>query len=290
MSEIDKFLAFERRNYVRTISLYNESGTIIYSSNNEIIGNKLKESEIFQWAKKPENKGKQYISSPIKFKRLQTDSLPHIHLVIASPIYKSINKTGGIDTSYKFVGVVTETLEIDKLFFELIKENHFNSEKEHFGVMDKSGTLYFHADHPEMVNENVKKQNDACLNCHISFNHVNTMLIKKEGNVEFQLKNAPNQLAGYTTLEINNISWLLVLDLPSKEVTQFVLKNLLQSYFLLGMIVFTFFIISYLIYRSYRLRIRTEAENEQLKEKSDLEEKAAESERKYKSLFNDSRA
>ena len=118
-SEIDRFHAYETSNYVKTMSLYNSVGTIVYSSNKDIIGHKLGESEIFKWAKKPENKNKQYISSPIKLTGPSTDSIPHLHFVIAAPIYKSINKSGDTNPG-KFIGVVTETLEFDKLLFSLI--------------------------------------------------------------------------------------------------------------------------------------------------------------------------
>jgi len=53
ISDIDQFLAYENKNNVRTLSLYNDAGTILYSSNKKFIGHKLVESEIFMLTKNP---------------------------------------------------------------------------------------------------------------------------------------------------------------------------------------------------------------------------------------------
>jgi PAS domain S-box-containing protein len=287
-TEIDEFLAYESKNYVRTISVYNETGTIICSSNKEIIGHKLAESEIFRWSKKPENKDKRFISSPIKLISLQKDSIPPLHFVIAAPIYKSIKKNGDNRTSEKFVGVVTETLEFDKLLISLISNYQSSMAKNHLWIMDSSGTLLFHSNNPNMAFASIKKQDKTCRNCHISFAQFDKMFGSKEGNIDFKNKNKQHIIAGFATLEIMNISWILVLNLPSEEVTHFVKKNLWQLYLLLGLLAITFFIISFFIYRSYKQRVRAEAENDQLREKSVLKEKVAESEKGYKNLVESS--
>lgn len=279
-TEIDQFHAFEKGNYVKTISVYNESGTISYSTNKDIIGHKLAESEIFKWAQRPENKGKQYFSAPIKLTRTNTDSISFLHFVIASPIYNI--------SSEKFVGVITETLEFDKLLKVLLSNYQSNLIKDHLWIMDSTGTLLFHSDNPKMVFANIKRQDKSCMNCHFSFTQFDRMFNQKAGNLEFQNINKQKILAGFNTLEFMNISWTLVLNLPSEEVTHFVKKNLLQSYLLIGLIALSFFSISFFIYRSYKQRVRAEAENEQLREKDALKEKIAESEKGYRNLIESS--
>ena len=286
--EIGQFLAYERKNHVRTISFYNETGIILYSSNKEIIGHKLAESEIFKWAKTPANKGKQFVSSPIKLAGMQVDSIPQLHIVIAAPIYKSLKKNENNNSSEKFVGVVTETLEFDKFLLTLISDSRSNLSKNHLWIIDSSGTLLFHADNPKMVFRSIKKQNKTCMNCHMSFTQFDNMFDKKTGNIEFQLKNKENILASFNTLEFKNIAWTLVLNLPSGEVTRFVNRNLFQSYLLLGLMALTFFLISFFIYRSYKLRVKSESENEHLWEKNILKEKVAESEKRYENLVESS--
>ena len=286
--EIDQFLAYESKNFVKTISYYNESGTIIYSSNKEIIGHKLGESEVFLWVKKLENKGKLFISPPIKLIGLQSDSIPHLRFVIAAPIYKSVKKNGDNSSSEKFIGAVTETLEFDNLLLSLISNYQSKMANNQLLIIDSTGTLLFHSKNPHMIFTNIKKQDKTCANCHLSSTKFDKMFNKKMGNIEFQLKNKQRILAGFYTLEFMNVSWTLVLNMPAEDVTWFVKKNLFQSYLLLGLIALSFFTISYLIYRSYKLRVREEAENEQLREKNALKEKIAESEKGYRNLVESS--
>jgi PAS domain S-box-containing protein len=287
ITEINQFHDYENKNYVKTISLYNEVGTIIYSTNSEIIGHKLGESEIFKWAQKPENRGKRYISSPIKLSGASGDSVPHLHFVIAAPVYKTIIKNDD-SASAKFIGVITETLEFDKLLFFLTSNYQSNMVKNHFWLMDSSGNLLFHSDNPKMVFANINKVDKSCMGCHVSFKQFGKMFSLKSGNLTFQHINKQKILAGYNTLDLMNISWTLVLNLPADELTHFVKKNLLQSYLLFGLIALTFFSISYFIYRNYKQRVRSEAENEQLREKNALKEKIAESEEGYRNLVESS--
>ncbi len=287
-TEINHFYENEKRNFATKFNLYDKTGTVIYSSNKDIIGHKLSESEIFLWAKNPENKGKQFISPPINVPKVKGDSIPHLHFVIAAPIYNAANINDKLDSSQKFAGVVTETVDFDKLLRVLISNHQSDKVKEYLWIMEKNGTLLFHADHPEMAFANVQKQNESCMNCHISFKHLDAMLIKKEGNIEYQLKNRPLKLASYTTLDYKNISWIVVLNTPSEEIGSFIHENILQSYLLLGMIALTFFTISFLIYRSFKLRVKAEEESKQLREKSILKEKIEESEKRYRNLVESS--
>ncbi|NJD21903.1 MAG: PAS domain S-box protein [Melioribacter sp.] len=287
-TEINHFYENEKGNFVTKLSLYDKTGTIIYSSSKDIIGHKLAESEIFRWAKNPENKGKQFISSPIKVPKVKGDSIPHIHFVIAVPIYNVADINDKMDSSQKFSGVVTETVDFDKLLQTLISNHQSDKVKEYLWVMEKNGTLLFHADHPEMAFANVQQRNESCMNCHISFQHIETMRLKKEGNIEYQLKNRPLKLASYTTLDYKNISWTLVLNMPSEQVAGFIDENLFRSYLLLGMIALTFFTISFFIYRGFKLRVRAEEETKQLREKSILKEKIEESEKRYRNLVESS--
>jgi PAS domain S-box-containing protein len=68
----------------------------------------------------------------------------------------------------------------------------------------------------------------------------------------------------------------------------FVNNNLIQPYLLIGFIGLAFFAISFFMYRSYKLRVKSESEYEQLREKSALIEKAAESEKRYRNLVESS--
>jgi PAS domain S-box-containing protein len=286
-AEINQFHDYEIKNYVKTISLYNETGIITYSSNKEIIGHNLGESDIFRWAKNPANRGKRFISPPIRLNGVKAESVPHLHFVIAAPVYKSSNMSGD-SSSGKFLGVITETLEFDRLLLSFISNYQSDMVNNHLWLMDSSGILLFHSDNPKMIFANIRKQDKSCLNCHISFRQFDKMFSQKSGNISFQHINKQQILAGYTTLDLMNVSWTLVLNLPSEDVIHFVKKNLFQSYLLIGLIGLTFFTISFFIYRSYKIRVKTESENEQLREKNALKEKIEESEKKYRNLVESS--
>ncbi len=81
--------------YVKTISLYNGSGAIVYSTDSNAISLNHGDREFFPWAKKKENKGKVF-GSPI----VQPDSFMFLFAV---PLYQdSFKSTVRVSTPTNF--------------------------------------------------------------------------------------------------------------------------------------------------------------------------------------------
>ena len=84
-------------------------------------------------------------------------------------------------------------------------------------------------------------------------------------------------ITGLLLLLLNNTTEAL--NSYSGEVSQFVNMNLYQTYLLFGLIALAFLVILHLLYRSYKLRIKSESENVQFREKSALKKKKQQSQK-----------
>ncbi len=282
---IQEYFEYVKKDHVKAISVYDEKGTIIYSTTKEAIGRNYAECDFFAWAIKKENKGKQFISSLIRKTDDQTVQLPNFRFLIAVPIYQETGKPQYPKPSKKFVGIVTETIDLEEVLAAFLPIASPYAAKENVWIMDRDGTLLFQSEHPEMVLRNIRLQDKTCFKCHVTFEHVKTILSGKEGITEYALKERPKKLAGFSTTEFKNISWKIVICIPYEEVSGFINRNLYMTLILIGIITLTLIGGSTLIYRSSRLKIRAEEEAKQWMEKRELEDKIRESEEHYRTMI-----
>jgi PAS domain S-box-containing protein len=270
VSDVQRYLGFEKNNHVKAVSVYNENGTIIYSTTKEAIGRNYKELDFFQWAKKKENKGKQFVSSLIQKTYDITVPLPYFRFLLVVPVYQKV--TGAYHTKQqdKFVGIVTSTIDLKEIVSDFLPLVTDSTYQEHAFILDRNGTLLLHSKHPEMVLKNFHIQDKTCSKCHVSFDHDKTIFSGKEGTTEYSLINMPKELASFSTMEFNNISWKIVVSIPYEKVSGFITINLYMTLVLIGAIALTLIVGLSLIYRSNRLKIRAEEETKQLNEKQKL--------------------
>ncbi len=290
-ADIKMVFNFEKNNHVKAVSVYNEKGTILYSTTKDAIGRNYQRLDFFQWAAKKENKGKQFASSLIRKTDDTTTLLPYFRFLLVVPIYRNSVASGeqapGAYTSEradKFAGIVTSTIDLEEVVSQFLPFVNAYAHKEHAIIMDSNGTVLFHSEHPEMVLRNIRFQDNTCFKCHFSFDHVRTILSRKEGTTEYALKEMPRKLASFSTIEFMNISWKIVICIPSEEVSGFSARNLFMTLILIGIITVTLIGGSSIIYRSNRLKIRAQEEAKQWMEKHKLEESIAESEKKYRDM------
>jgi hypothetical protein len=59
----EEYFAYVKKDYVKAISVYDEKGTIVYSTAKDAIGRNYSKCDFFQWATRKENKGRRFISS-----------------------------------------------------------------------------------------------------------------------------------------------------------------------------------------------------------------------------------
>ncbi len=283
---IKEYFEYLKKDHVKAISVYDEKGTIIYSTTKESIGQNYAECDFFHWAVKKENKGKQFISSLIQKTDNQTAPLPYFRFLIAAPIYQEVKNTRDQKPTLKFVGIVTSTIDLEEVvsaFLPLVSAYNAN---EHAYILDKSGTVILQSEHRGMVLHNIFRQDKSCNKCHVSFDHVKTIISRSEGTVEYAFKEKQKELASFSSMEFNNISWKIVICIPYEEVSGFINRNLYMTFILIGVITLTLIGGSSLIYRSNRLKIRAEEEAKQWMEKRELEDKIRESEEHYRTVVD----
>ena len=97
-------------------------------------------------------------------------------------------------------------------------------------IVDKEGTLLFQPDHPEMVFRNIYQSEGNCQQCHASFHYVEEMLERKIGTLDYQIKDHPQKIAAFASVEFENVSWVVVVNTPYGRVTGFIKKSLLESF------------------------------------------------------------
>ncbi len=279
-TDVQAFFASEKDKHVKAVTVFDENGSIIYSTDNEGIGRNFKDFNFFKWASKIGNKGNAYISSLQKNKGDINNSDSRFHIYLTVPIYKN----GG----NKFLGIFALNIDLYGVVSELIPIVSPDSSNVHAFILDKSGAVLFHNTHPEMLLKNIYNRNKNCFNCHNNFDYVDKILSSQEGNVDFDIKDRPKEIASYSSLRIMNISWKVVISEPYQQITGFINYDLEMTLVLIGIIIFLFGFGSVILIHNNRLKIRAEEESKQWKEKDELNKKLNESQEHYKTVVDNS--
>ena len=282
--EIETFFSYVKKNHIKGISVYDGTGTIVYSTGENTVGRSCEQLDFFRWATKRENKEKQFIS-PLIRKTDDTTAAPHYYgALIAAPIYNDGKDPQYPKPTHKFVGIITATINLEELLTEFLPLVSSFAGKEHVWILDSNGNVLFQSAHAEMVMKSIRQPDETCMQCHISTKHYGTILSERQGTTEYELKEMPKKLASFSTIQLMNISWKIVLSISFEEVSGFVNNNLYLTFILIGIITVTLIGGSLFIFRSYRLKAHAEAETKQLRQKRALEEKIVESEERYRTL------
>lgn len=251
--DIEAYANKIERVYVNSISLYNESGAVVYSTVRESIGLKKKESEFFAWAQKRENRDHLSLTPVLS----EPQSLTFI---LAIPLYEEVPDSRHPKEDGRFRGVLTFTLNMKEFLVDQLGSADPKMNLDQVWIMDKDGTLLFNPDHPEMVFRNIYQKGGSCRSCHLSFNYIEEILMEREGTAAYQIRNHPKKIAAFASMEVENISWVVVLNTPYDKVTGFVDRSLREHLFLLGIVVLAFVIGSALVVRKERMKIKAEEE------------------------------
>ena len=269
--------------YVKAVSLYNETGTAVYSTDPGLIGSKERWSNFFLWAQRTGNQGKTFLTPVFPGPQSLTFTL-------ATPIFQNPGGSGGRKTDGKFLGVLTFTLDMKGFLANQVGFEDPPLNLDRIWIVDKDGTLLFQPDHPEMAFRNIYQGEGNCRQCHASFHYVERILENKQGTLDYQIKDHPKKIAAFVPLEFENSSWAVVVNTPYDKVTGFVNKSLRNHLFLLGIIVLAFAIGSMIVIRNERIKIRSEEKALQwlakMAERQKAEEALRKSEEQLRSLSN----
>ena len=267
--------------YVKAVSLYDDLGTVVYSTDPHTVGVKERWSNFFAWAQKKENKGKTLLTPVFPGPQSLTFTL-------AAPLFQDVADSRNPKTGGKFLGVLAFTLDMKGFLDNQVGMADPPMNLDRMWIVDKNGTLLFQPDHPEMVFRNIYQSEGNCQKCHASFHYVEEILANKQGTLDYQIKGYPQKIAAFAPMEFENASWVVVVNTPYDKVTGFVKKSLRNHLFLLGIIVMAFAIGSMIVIRNERMKIKAEEKVlrwlGKMAERRKAEELLKESEQQLRSL------
>ena len=255
--------------YVEEISLYSETGTTIFSTNPAAIGSKKGLETFFAWAQKDENRGKTLLTPVF----IEPQSLKFI---LAAPLYQEAPDSRPLEPKGKFKGALAFTLDMREFLANQLGSVDPKMNLDQVWIMDGDGTLLFQPDHPEMVFRNIHNKEGSCRSCHLTFCYVEEALLKRQGTIDYRIRNHPKKIASFAPMEFENVSWVVVVNAHYDRVTGFMQQSLREHLLLIGMVVLAFVIGSTLVIRKERTRIKAEEEVARWQERMAERKKAEE--------------
>lgn len=212
---------------------------------------------------------------------------PSLTFTLSVPVWRAVDSKP-LRTNGDFLGVLAFTLDMKGFLVDQLAHAEPQMKLDRLWIVDKNGTLLFQPDHPEMVSRNIYQSEGACYQCHSSFYHVEEILEKRQGTLDYQIKDLPKKIAAFAPMEFENASWLVVVNTPYDRVTGFLKKSLRNHLLLLGIIVIAFAAGSMLVIRNERMKIKAEEEvvrwQERMEERRQAEEALKKSEEQLRSL------
>ncbi len=262
--------------YVKAVAVYNASGDITYATDGGAIRLDGREGEFLSWAKRRENRRK-ILCLPL----VQPDSFMFL---LAVPLYRDTLKTSPRESNGKFAGVLTLTVDLEDF---LSNQFHFlgsNKNLHEVWILDRSGTLLYSSEHIGMVQRNIYQRDESCQQCHASFDYADKILEKKQGTVDYKLKNSPKKIATFAPIDFEETSWIVVVNSSYDEVAAYIKKSLREHLAFLGIVVLTSILGTASVIRIDRLKVRAEEEVKHFRDKRVLEDKVQQSEALYRTI------
>ena len=287
------------RAYIKEISLYDEFGKTIYSTIS--IGKerlKGREASLLKWAKNAENRGKIYVmplfpggNGEEKKSEADPQAQNPLQFLLAIPIYSIVAGPKPF-TAEEYTGILAFSVDLKEFLVDQLGFVDPEINLNQVWIIDGTGRLLFQSEHEGMVLRSIYEKNESCSRCHISFDYVKEILEKKEGMMEYRLKERPEKFAAFAPVNLANTSemvfedasWIVVVDSPFHEVMAFEKRDLRDHLLLLGIVALSFLISSLLIIRNDRLIFRAKEEAKHWREKRSLEEKIRQSEIFYRTI------
>jgi PAS domain S-box-containing protein len=282
-ADLQAYARDRERIYVKAIYLYDERGRFAFSTDPETVGHDGHESPFFIWARRKENKGKIFLSPIVSGSQSLT-------FVLGLPIYQDVSNHRSSPPSGKFIGALTFTLDLKAFLADQLSSVDPRISLDQVWIIDQDGTLLFHHQHPEMMSWNIHQEDGNCRQCHPSFEYAEQVLRKRQGTVEYQLRNRIKQVGAFAPMEIEDASWVVVVNTSYAEVTGFMKKSLREHLFLLGIVVLAFAFGSALLLRKERMKVKAEEEvmrwQERMMERQKAEEALERERNKLKGILD----
>jgi PAS domain S-box-containing protein len=282
-ADLQAYARERERIYVKAIYLYDERGRFAFSTDPETAGQDGHESPFFIWARSRDNKGKIYLAPLVSGSQSLT-------FVLGLPVYQEDTHPGSSARGGRFLGALTFTLDLKEFLTDQLSSADPRLTLDQVWIIDQNGTLLFHREHPEMMSWNIYQREGNCRQCHASFGYAEEVLRRKQGTVEYQLRNRTKQVGAFAPMEIQDASWVVVVNTPYDEVTGFMKKSLREHLLLLGIVVLAFAFGSALLLRKERMKVKAEEEvmrwQERMAERQKTEEALERERNKLKGILD----
>jgi PAS domain S-box-containing protein len=273
----DRILKSFYKSYVESISFYDPTGKLIYSNAND--ASQLSKEDV---ANTLSGNNNFYIDDDLPVSK--SGAIGNFIMYVPLKDMNILNRkvSGSLIAAFK--------INAPELFRSKILNSNLTEEKFGFWVIDKEGNVLYQSDHPGMLAYNTNNMKDKCLSCHVEISYIGKITNNETGHLEYSLKNFGEKNASFTTLNINNEKWKIVVTTPSEEVTQYLVKAARQAIILVLLVIFSLLVVIYFIIKFFRSQARAKDELEFLTERNKLLNKVIESEEKFRNLFENTNA
>ncbi len=186
-----------QESHVSEISVADETGTTLYSTDRKKLAGGRIDPGIAKWAAQPANKGRTYTAISGKRADNEVPEQPSLLLIVAVPVYRG---TAGARQAVqeKFAGTLSMTVDLERLLGDHLSLADSGVQAQAW-LMGEDGTLLFHSEHPEMTMRNIGRTDQSCGSCHLSMDHVRKILAEKQGTVDYAVRNFPEKLCSLHT-------------------------------------------------------------------------------------------
>jgi signal transduction histidine kinase len=259
------------KDFISEISFYDDKGVTVYSTNSAAIGSYQGRSPFFPWARKPENRGKMFISPDFRNEGSRAarvvprprgsgnGSPKGFKIFFAIPIYDHAPSEKPGHWSGGFRGVLFFTIDLRSYIINELKDDMINPAQ--VWIMDRDGQILFHSEYSEMVGENLPQRGEIRIRSHESLPYVKEILERGEGTIDYHAEGAPRRLLAFASLKFQDLSWIVLYSSPYESASAFVRQGLKQSLLLLAAVVFSFVVGFTYLMRNSRMKLKAEEES-----------------------------
>jgi signal transduction histidine kinase len=273
--DIQNYFSRMRKVYVTAISLYDERGNVIYSTDAKTMSQSFANHPLFFWTRRKENRG-----------RVSIFPLPshHFRFLLAMPVYQIVWDATYPTPSGKYAGALFMTTDLGQFLANELKVIDPDMDLQQIWMMEGDGSLLFQNEHHKTLGQPLDSVEKGCNFCHPSFKYIEKIKQRKQGTVDYHVEPYPTRLAAFAPIELKDISWIVVLKSTYEQIEAYGWERLKGHLILLGTVIFALVGASALINRNYKLKVKAEQEVKHLREKEELEDKIRQSEKQLRYL------
>ncbi len=259
--------------YIESIAYYNELGTLVKSSNNNSLPDKIDPKII-----------KDYLKSGLNYfiddeKNFNNEKSEISNFIVYIPLNYSVSqRKSKVSAAYIFVAY---KINADNFFNFNRIQSHLKKNIYSLWIIDNEGNVLFQSDHPQMETRKVGSMTGNCMNCHVDKSYLKIIEANKNGTVQYVLKGHREKTASFSTIKLNNEKWKIVVSTPNENIISYLNNAGFNTILLLSAVIILLIIVAFYLIKFYRTQIKIKEDLKYSNEKKNLLEKIVESEERF---------